>query len=186
MICCMGIILIGGLKHCGKSTLGRIIAGDLDYRFYDMDDLVLKETGGAWTSVRSIWQDLGKDEFILLEEDAARNFVEWIVPDLDGRGCILSLGGGTVENSGAMAWIGKKGTNVYVRADEELLYGRIMAGGIPPFLSGENPREDFARLYEKRDGLYSNYAHLVHDVDDSPAVINAQRLLVALEKYHAR
>ena len=85
MICCMGIILIGGLKHCGKSTLGRIIAGDLDYRFYDMDNLVLKETGGAWTSVRSIWQDLGKDEFMLLEEDAARNFIEWVVPDLDGR-----------------------------------------------------------------------------------------------------
>jgi shikimate kinase len=85
-----------------------------------------------------------------------------------------------------MAWIGKKGTKVYVRAEEELLYGRIMAGGRPPFLSEETPREDFARLYEKRDGLYTDYAHLVHDVDDSPAKINAQRLLVALEKYHAR
>ncbi len=182
----MGIILIGGLKHCGKSTLGRIIAADLEYRFYDMDDLILKETGGAWKSVRTIWRDLGQNEFMMLEEDAARNFVEWIVPDLNGGGCILSLGGGTVENTGAMAWIGKKGTNVYVRAEEELLYGRIMAGGRPPFLSGITPREDFARLYEKRDGLYSDFAHLVHDVDDSPAKINAQRLLVALEKYHAR
>jgi shikimate kinase len=182
----MGIILIGGLKHCGKSTLGRIIAADLEYRFYDMDDLILKETGGTWKSVRTIWHDLGQNESMMLEEDAARNFVEWVLPDLNGGGCILSLGGGTVENTGAMAWIGKKGTNVYVRAEEELLYGRIMAKGRPPFLSEEKPREDFARLYEKRDGLYTDYAHLVHDVDDSPAKINAQRLLVALEKYHAR
>lgn len=186
MMGCMGIVLIGGLKHCGKTTLGRIIAADLGYRFYDMDNLILNETGGAWDSVRDIWRDLGRAEFMMLEEDAARNFIEWIVPDLGGQGCILSLGGGTVENTGAVAWIGKKGTNVYVRADEALLYDRIMAGGRPPFLSEENPREDFARLYEKRDGLYSNYAHLVHDVDDSPAAINAQRLLVALEKYHAR
>lgn len=151
-----------------------------------MDDLVLKETAGAWKSVRAIWQDLGRDEFMLLEEDAARNFVEWIIPDLKGQGCILSLGGGTVENTGAMAWIGAKGTNVYVRAEEELLYGRIMAGGRPPFLSEENPREDFAALYRKRHLLYTDYANLIHDVDDAPAKINAQRLLVALEKYHAR
>jgi shikimate kinase len=182
----MGIILVGGLKHCGKTTLGRIIASDLEYRFYDMDDLILKETTGVWKTVRAIWREVGREEFMLLEEDAARNFVEWIIPDLKGQGCVLSLGGGTVENEGAMAWIGGKGTNVYVRADQELLYGRIMAKGRPPFLSEDNPREDFAALYEKRHRLYTEYAHLIHDVDDSPAKINAQRLLVALEKYHAR
>lgn len=182
----MGIILVGGIKHCGKSTLGRIIADDLDYRFYDMDDLIIKETAGAWKSARAIFRDLGRDEFMLMEEDAARNFVEWIVPELNGGGCILSLGGGTVENAGAMAWIGGKGTNVYVRADEALLYDRIMAGGRPPFLSEASPREDFAALYRTRDALYAEFANLIHDVDDSPAEINAQRLLVALEKYYAR
>ena len=149
-------------------------------------DLILKETGGVWKSVREIWQNMGKDEFQLLEEDASRNFVEWIIPDLDGEGCILSLGGGTVENTGAMAWIGKKGTNVYIQGDEEMLFQRIMANGHPPFLSEEQPREDFSALYRRRDALYRSFAHLIHPVDDSPADLNARRLVVALENYDER
>ncbi len=182
----MGIILLGGIKHCGKTTLGRLAAEELGWRFYDLDNLVLKEAGGMWKTVREVWQDMGKEEFQLLEEDASRNFIEWIIPDLDGGSCILSLGGGTVENTGAMAWIGRKGTNVYIRGEEQMLYNRIMAGGRPPFLSEASPREDFALLYEKRDALYRGFAHLVHHVDDSPAEINARRLIVALEKYHER
>jgi shikimate kinase len=85
-----------------------------------------------------------------------------------------------------MAWISRKGTNVYIRADEELLYKRIMQGGRPPFLSEDSPREDFSVLYRRRNALYEQYAHLIHDVDDSPASINARRLLTALEKHHAR
>ena len=182
----MGIILLGGIKHCGKTTLGRITAAEMDWRFYDLDDLVLIEAGSVWNSVREIWQNMGKEAFLQLEEDAARSFIEWIVPDLDGGGCILSLGGGTVENTGAMAWIGRKGTNVYIQGEEIMLYNRIMAGGRPPFLSEASPREDFALLYEKRDALYRDFAHLVHQVDDSPAELNARRLVVALEKYHER
>ncbi|MCK5736521.1 MAG: hypothetical protein KAH21_08585 [Spirochaetaceae bacterium] len=180
----MGIILLGGIKHCGKTTLGRLASKELGYRFYDMDDLTLKETDGSWKTAREIWQNMGKQEFQLLEEDAARNFMDWILPDLNPEGCILSLGGGTVENPGAMAWIGKMGTNVYIRGEEEMLYTRIMAGGRPPFLSKTTPREDFSRLYEKRNALYRDFAHIILDVDDSPAEINTQRLIVALEKYH--
>ena len=182
----MRLLLIGGIKHCGKSTLGRIIAKDTRRPFYDMDDLILAEADGAWKSVRSIYLNLGLAEFQALEEDAARNFVEWHLPGCIETGAVLALGGGTVENKGAMAWIGRKGTHVYVRADEELHYGRIMTKGRPPFLSEENPREDFHRLYEKRDALYTQFAHVIHDVDDAPPEINAQRLLVALEKHHER
>ena len=178
----MAIILLGGLKHCGKSTLGRILAEDLDYRFFDMDDLVMKETSGAWESVRDIYRLAGKDEFRRYEADAARNFIEWYVPDLKGRGAVLSLGGGTIENGSAMAWIGRKGYNVYIRADRDMLFRRIMAGSRPPFLSEKDPEGDWAALYEKRDAMYRDFAGIIHDVDESEPKINAQRLLVKLQK----
>ncbi|RKX83074.1 MAG: hypothetical protein DRP70_15320, partial [Spirochaetes bacterium] len=76
----MGIILLGGIKHCGKTTLGRLAAEELGWRFYDLDNLILKEAGGMWKTVREVWQDMGKEEFQLLEEDASRNFIEWIIP----------------------------------------------------------------------------------------------------------
>ena len=184
----MRFILLGGIKHCGKSTLGRIAAAELGYRFYDLDNLILDEAAGSDSSavsVRDIWRNLGEFEFRRLEEDACRNFIEWVIPGLNS-GCVLSLGGGTAENPGAMAWIGKKGINVYIRGEESLLFRRIMAGGRPPFLSEESPREDFAALYARRDALYRNFAHIIHDVDDSPAEINARRLVAALERYHER
>ena len=182
----MRIILLGGIKHCGKTTLGRMAAEELGYRFYDLDNLVLAESGEVWNSVRELWQNLGEKEFLRIEEDAARSFVEWIVPNTEEKGCILSLGGGTVENTGAMAWIGKKGTNVYIRGDKDLLFSRIIAGGLPPFLSKESPMQDFYRLYERRDALYKEFAHLILPVDNSPAELNARRLVAALEKYYER
>jgi len=182
----MRILLIGGLKHCGKSSLGRIVARENGLAFYDLDDLVLGETGGAWTTVRQLYRDLGRLEFLSLEEDAARTFVEWAIPRLEGDGAVLALGGGTVENPGAVAWLRHAGTRVYVRAEAELLYRRIMAGGRPPFLSEDDPHGDFLELYARRDALWREFADLVHDVDDSPKDINARRLQVALEKHHAR
>jgi len=182
----MGIIFIGGLKHCGKSTLGRIVANALNYQFYDLDELILADTLDSWQSIRALWKDVGANEFALIEEDSARIFIEWTVPKLGGRGCVLSLGGGTIENAGAMAWIGKKGANIYIQADEQLLYNRFMPAGRPPFLSKDHSREDFARVYRHRSKLYEKFAHLIHTVDDSPPEINAQRLLVAMEKHHVR
>ena len=181
----MGLILVGGLKHSGKTSLGRIIARDLDCPFFDMDELILEETSGAWKSVRKIYRDLGRDEFQRLEEEAARNFVEWRLPELGGDPAVLALGGGTIENAAAMAWLSGRGTAVYLHADADLLFARIMEGGRPPFLSEERPEEDFKELYRKRDALYADFADIIHDVDDSPQEINAQRLLVVLEKRHA-
>ena len=182
----MGIILVGGLKHSGKSTLGRLLAEKTQSLSFDMDDLILEEAGARWTSVRGIYSDLGKDEFMRLEEQAARHFVEWTLPSLSGKTAYLSLGGGTIENTAAMARLQSKGLMVYLKADEELLYTRIMAGGRPPFLSEAHPREDFSRLYKKRDQIYSDCAEITLTVDDSSAELNARRLQTALEKHHAR
>ena len=129
-----------------------------------------------------LFQEAGKSEFQRFETDAARNFIEWYVPDLRGRGVVLSLGGGTIENPGAMAWIERKGVNVYIRGDRDMLFRRIMANGRPPFLSEGQPEEDWARLYEQRDRLYSDFAAIVQDVDDAQPNVNAQRLLVKLQK----
>ena len=69
----------------------------------------------------------------------------------NGETTILSLGGGTIENPPAMASLKQiKGTRIYLRADEEMLYKRIMAKGHPPFLGQQTPREDFSRLVQNK------------------------------------
>ena len=40
----MSIVLMG-IKHCGKSTQGRIISKKLSVPFFDTDDVILEMTG---------------------------------------------------------------------------------------------------------------------------------------------
>ncbi|PIE04540.1 MAG: shikimate kinase [Spirochaetales bacterium] len=178
----MNFILLGGLKHCGKTSLGRLLAQDMGYSFFDLDDLTVEETSGKWNSPRAVWKNLGPHEFQRLEEEAARSFVTWHLPRYAPEGVVLALGGGTIENAGAMAWLSDRGVNVYLRAPSRLLFKRIMAGGRPPFLPEENPEEAWQAIYMKRHALYTDFARIVHDVDESELSVNARRLLAKLEK----
>ena len=38
----MEVIILMGIKHCGKSTQGRILSEKLNYNFYDVDDVILE------------------------------------------------------------------------------------------------------------------------------------------------
>ncbi|OQX29332.1 MAG: hypothetical protein B0D92_04230 [Spirochaeta sp. LUC14_002_19_P3] len=174
-----------GLKHCGKTSLGRAAASELHYSFFDLDQLVLDLSPNKWKSVRELWMNSGREEFLRLEELAAQNFIRLTLPSLEGRGVILSLGGGSIENDGALHWLRGPGLRVYIRAEANLLFQRIMAKGRPPFLSEDAPEKDFSVLYQKRDKLYRKFADIIHDVDNSPREINTQRLLKTLEAYHA-
>jgi len=185
IIAAMRTILIGGIKHCGKTTLGSIIAAELDYDFFDLDELMVKEGGDLWSSARELMQNLGEERFKELETAATMLFVRKIAPNLPGSGVVLALGGGVVENLEAISLLGSGGTRVYLLADSELLYRRIRVSGRPAFLSAEEPHEDFLKLYRRRDVLYRKFADLIHEVDESPAELNALRLLIALEEHYA-
>lgn len=182
-------VVLCGMKHCGKSSLGRIIAKESDSRFHDLDDLLLEQAGNSWENVRELYKALGSEEFRRYEAQAARFFVEWVVrnpPDGRANAPVLALGGGTVENSEALAWLEDRGVVVYLEADPAMLYDRVMAKGRPPFLSRSDPRGDFFRIYERRDPLYRRLADHIHPVDDAPKAVNADRLMTLLRRHHAR
>jgi len=178
----MRTILMGGIKHCGKTTLGRIAADRLGYDFFDLDELTVGEGMGTWGSARELMNNFGADGFRELEAMAVTSLIGKTIPELTGKGVVLSLGGGTIENTEAMAAL--RGTMVYLLAPCELLYQRIDLSGKPAFLSMESPYEDFLNLYKRRDILYRKFADLIHEVDESPKELNAERLLLALEDYH--
>jgi shikimate kinase len=49
---------------------------------------------------------------------------------------------------------------VYLEEDEDVLFQRVQASGIPPFLATDDPRGAFHLLYEKRTALYRKKADL--------------------------
>jgi len=137
-----------GLKHSGKSSVGRLWAARRGWDFYDLDALLEAQAGGGRTS-RQIYLDEGKDGFQRLEAEAARH----IAGRLDQGRAVLAWGGGTVTNPAAVEALQFRGVLVVLTDRATVLYERILRSGRPAFLSADRPWEDFQILYRERSAL---------------------------------
>lgn len=152
--------------------------------FYDLDDLIMANNNGRFDSVRSMYTNKGQDFFMAAETAALSEFINEYSA-AGGKGAVLSLGGGTVENTAAVEQLKNTGTRIYIKAPANILYNRIIRKGIPPFLSQENPAEDFEKLYAKRDRLYLQFADIVYKTTPRPPETNATNIMRILENQNA-
>ena len=89
----MSSLQLLGMKHSGKSSLGRLWAARHDWEFLDLDAVLESRAGGGRTS-RQIYQTEGKEGFQRYEAEAALQ-----VADRLARGnAVLAWGGGTISN----------------------------------------------------------------------------------------
>ena len=144
-----------GMKHSGKSSIGRRLAAEFRVPFIDLDDrlteLAPAEVG---RSPRAIYRNAGADVFRRYEADAARGVAE----DAARRPAIAALGGGTVMNDAAMAALRGRLVLVYLIEDAHILYQRIRRKGVPAFLDPQAPEAHFHRLYAERTARYEHEA----------------------------
>ena len=137
-----------GMKHTGKSSLGRLWAARHGWDFYDLDALLEAQAGGDRTS-RQIFQNEGPGGFQKYEARAAA----FIAPRLAQGRAVLAWGGGTITNPEAVRALQSVGILVLLTDRVEVLYERILRTGRPAFLSVEHPWEDFQALYRERTAL---------------------------------
>jgi len=137
-----------GMKHSGKSSLGRLWSHRHGWAFYDLDHALETIAGGHRTS-REIYRDEGKEGFQRWETEAARR----LVLRVKEAPTVIAWGGGTITNPEAVEILRPWGTIIMLHDTAERLYERIERGGRPAFLSAERPWEDFLELYEKRSRL---------------------------------
>ncbi|MDR1894379.1 MAG: hypothetical protein LBQ61_06790 [Spirochaetales bacterium] len=187
-----GLILMG-LKHSGKTTLGKLLAGG-NRLFLDLDDLILKvyrELPGdegfpppsGSPTVRDIYRRSG-ELFRRCETLAAREAAEI----MEGRPAVLALGGGTIENSQAMLALEKNPGSgevlfIYLETDEASLFKRIKAEGIPPFLNSQNPEKSFSALYRRRAALCGKKADLTINLSGLSLEQSFKALLQSLGEF---
>jgi len=144
----MNSLQLLGLKHTGKSSVGRLWAARKGWEFYDLDVLLESVAGGKRTS-RQIYSEEGKAGFQKYEAAAAKS----IAKRLSQGNAVLAWGGGTVTNPEAVEVLRHCGTLVVLSDRAEVLYERILRGGRPTFLSADHPWEDFLQLYRDRTEL---------------------------------
>ena len=172
-------IVLMGLKHSGKSSFGRQLAGEFQRDFLDLDDII--ETtyrSDRLVSCREIYLRHGKEYFMELEGEAA----ERLAARLDDRAIVAALGGGTGENERAMNAIVGHGVLVYINDTEDRLFERIMKRGRPAFLPEEDPERAFHELYQKRHLIYADFADAIAQIDGARDEAYA-RLLTTIWEY---
>lgn len=159
-------LIFMGLKHCGKSTLGKLAAKHWGMTFKDLDDLLLELARERITpkpdNCRDIYQK-DPEEFRFYETSAAKKAGE----EMDKTPFILSLGGGTIENLKALEGLESANSSklwIYLKEEEQILFNRIAAGGIPPFLNRDRPRDSWHEIYERREKLYEKKASIILDL----------------------
>lgn len=129
---------------CGKSSVGRRIAGKSGRRFVDTDVLVATRAG---QSITQIFAEHGEEHFRELETAELLS--------LEGTsGIVLATGGGLIlreENRAALRRIGRV---AWLHADPDVLYERVARNKKRPLLAVDNPREAFDTLLAERLPIY--------------------------------
>ena len=175
-----GGILLCGIKHCGKSTIGALLGCRLGLPFIDLDReteaVHRRETGQALT-VREMYRLLGGEGFMRYEAQAVRELAA------SGQAAVVALGGGTPMNPGVRPeWLRGLGRVVLLDISPALAYRRVQAGGLPPFLaSSADPEAEFLRLCRDRLAVYRRLAEVIHRIEaEGTPEQEADRVMAAL------
>ena len=111
------IILIG-LKHSGKSTMGKLLAQKIQAVFYDTDDVIQEMTG---LSPRELYSSKGPCAFMLAEEEACKK----IITTIQGKPSVIATGGGICDNAPALNELQTIGNFVFLKLNMEYSIKRI-------------------------------------------------------------
>lgn len=181
-------LVICGMKHCGKSTHGRFIARKLACPFIDTDELLEAkyfELEKNPLNSREIYNLHGEDYFRSLEAGVIHSLIA--AKDKNGTQ-VIALGGGAPANPELGPELKELGRFVYLKNKPQVLFERIAAGGLPKFLQGKNPYENFLQLYAERERRYIKLADLTIEFDRDVPVKEAGYIILAQieEKFNER
>ena len=184
----MSIILMG-IKHCGKSTQGRIISKKLSVPFFDTDDVIFEMTG---KTPRQIYTELGNEGFQEAEEKACL-FLQKKINSSAEKNAVIATGGGICTNKKALDVLKKIGTFVFLKTPERIASLRVlreisvaqdgMLLNVPAFIAKKNPRsiadakKIFHDFFIERELIYEQLADVVIDMSGSSKEANARKII---------
>lgn len=154
-------IILFGIKHSGKTTLGKIAAGKIDVPFYDLDFCIESETKKEGKSIRDFFKEEDKLRFYSIEYGCLQKIVSAASDSF-----LISTGGGIIDNVEALKIIPKNYCKIFLDNDPDVLFERILKSGLPPFLQSQNPMESFLQIYKNRTIRYKKIADVILDIRD--------------------
>ncbi|MCQ2573354.1 MAG: shikimate kinase [Treponema sp.] len=184
------VIILLGLKHSGKTTLGKELAKKLGYDFVDTDELI-EETVGM--SVRDLYNNQGPQAFILAEETVCKK----LTANIGDKKMVISTGGGICENPPALMHLKAAGEFVFLKNDLKLSVSRIMKKidvdetgsftNVPAFIKKQNPKslEDIKKMlyakFNERAELYQKISDTIVELENASIEENLECLYKSIK-----
>ena len=163
------IVLIGFMGS-GKSTIGRLLAEELNLPFVDLDEYIIQKSG---KSISKIFKEYGEQEFRKIERECLQELLS------QKESMVIASGGGTPCFAGNLELMKSKSMVIYLQSGVKLLTQRLTKSQRPrPLIRGmrKDDLERFIRkLLRKRRSFYLQ-ADMVFRLNAESPII-AQRIL---------
>ncbi|QEY16919.1 shikimate kinase AroK [Cellvibrio sp. KY-GH-1] len=149
------VIFLVGPMGAGKSTIGRLLAGELNYNFRDSDRVIEERTGAdiPWIFDMEGEEGFRERETAVLKELACE------------QGTVVATGGGIVLREQNRELMKSAGYVCYLTASIDQLVERTARDKKRPLLQVENPRQKIIDLLTLRDPLYQSAADFIVNTD---------------------
>lgn len=174
------LVALVGPSGSGKSSIGKVLAEKINWRFCDADREIESRMG---LSIAQIFETYGETEFRRQEQSYLQSLIS-----LNSRNIILSTGGGMPCFENNWQLLESLGKIVYLTAPVEVLVTRVMTGEKRPLLSSgsaesETAKEELGKKLEKliseRDRFY-NRARYKIDTSNGSAENHAEEIIRSL------
>ncbi len=139
-------IVLVGFMGTGKTTVGKLIAERLGWRFADTDSLIAFRTG---RNVQTIFSEDGEAAFRSLESAICVEVSGW-------RRTVIATGGGAWVATANRDVLCSTGFAVCLRAPIEQIEARLLESDeVRPLLNAPDRRQRIAELMNARSAIYA-------------------------------
>ena len=142
-------ITLIGMMGTGKSKLGRLVAKNLNFNFYDVDTLIENKFK---TSIKDLFMKYGESFFRNIEVETIKKLIFNIRKN--NEKVIISIGGGGFDNKETRELLLQYTNVIWLNTPVHILVERVGEGSKRPMIKGD-ARKSINKLLKKRTRFYS-------------------------------
>lgn len=155
------ILVLVGMRACGKTLLGRALADRLSVEFHDLDCVFEAEHG---KTIKDFLANNSLDSFREIESALLEKYLNLPVNDSIQ---VLATGGGIVELAKNRQWLLSHSPVIFIDRFFADIYKTLVSDTTRPSLTGKSLAAESVVIYEKRLPHYKMVSDYVFSYSDS-------------------
>ncbi|MFI3175945.1 MAG: shikimate kinase [Eubacteriales bacterium] len=149
-------IILVGFMGCGKSSVGRSLAGQIRYEYCDVDAVIEQQEK---CTIADIFKAKGEAYFRSLEVACFQQLLE------QEERTVIATGGGLPMAEENQKQLEQHPMVIYLKASSQTIYERVKRDRTRPLLQTEDPKGTIDSLLELRTPVYESVANLIVETD---------------------